>query len=333
MSKSTRKYVKELPILGTGLRYLSGNFIQHRKRKKNTTFFNFKANIKDEKAFQITKLNPQHSLYRDRFCEVKRFFKKSTASMLMHYVLNGTPNTSYYKFRLHKIFKETGVTPERLKKAYEQTAFMYVNRLMLRYHKYELGERILAIAKKLGLKAGELSVLDYGCGVADPSLYLAFYGAQVCIVDLDDLKFDFAISRFSSRNLQVKSFGAKQTEIPVEVGPQKYDFIIMAELLEHVRNPRKFLEFAIAHLDNCHGVLYDSLGPTYNHSVGGDHLAEAKQSIESSDYTEFHSRHLIPLSRHLDLEGFENFYVKTASDRIETFSPSGSSACFFSQQR
>jgi len=55
--------------------------------------------------------------------------------------------------------------------------------------------------------------------------------------------------------------------------------------------------------------------------------------VESSDCTKFHSRHLIPLSRYLGIEGFENFYIKTASDRIETYSLSGSIACFFSQQR
>lgn len=279
-----KTFLKNLPLAGPLLKYVSGTFIQRKNDKRNATFFSYKNNFRNSEDCGLTKINKKYSLYKDRLYEVKSFFNKSISQMAIHYLVNGTPNTNYYRSKLHHIFEETGLDKEDLKSAYEKAAFMYVNRLMLRYHNYRLGKNILKTLEKLSLEKKQVSILDYGCGVADPSLYLALHGVNITIVDLDDIKLDFAISRFKKRNLNINYYRATQTETPVDIGPQKFDVIIMAEFLEHVRNPRSFLEFAIEHLNNEHGVLFDSLGPTHNHNISGDHLVEAKESMESSDY-------------------------------------------------
>ena len=158
-----------------------------------------------------------------------------------------------------------------------------------------------------------MNVLDYGCGIADPSMYLALNGTNVTIVDLDDDKFDFAVWRFEKRNLAFKSIKVTQTEKPVDLANQKYDFIIMAEFLEHVRNPRLFLEFALEHLNDQHGILYDSLGPSHNHGVGGDHLKEAKDLMIHSDYSSFFNKALSPLNAMFNTDEFKHFYIKSAA--------------------
>jgi len=90
---------------------------------------------------------------------------------------------------------------------------------------------------------------------------------------------------------------------------EKYDFIIMAEFLEHVRNPRLFLKFALKHLKKG-GILYDSLGSIHKHGVGSDHLKEAKELMDNSDYQRFHESNLIPLNDYLNTKEYNYFYIK-----------------------
>jgi 2-polyprenyl-3-methyl-5-hydroxy-6-metoxy-1,4-benzoquinol methylase len=309
-----KHFLKRIPLIGLILRYVAGNFVQRSTGKKNATFFSYRRNLEESNDYEITKINKGNSLYKDRFCEVKDFFESSLLQMTVHFLVNGTPNTSYYRFRLHRMFERTGLNEEKLKIAYERAAFMYTNRLMLRYHNYRVGVLILEIGDRLSLDKGKIEVLDYGCGVADPSLYLALSGVTVTIVDLDDRKFDFAIRRFQKRNLRVNSIRATQTEEPIDLGGKKFDVIIMAEFLEHVRNPRLFLEFAVEHLHDQHGILYDSLGSSHNHGIAGDHLKEAKEVIAHSDYSIAFKKMLCPLNTVFDRGEFEHFYMKRAVD-------------------
>lgn len=319
MVTAFKYFLNRIPLIGTFLKYGAGNFIQRRNDKKNTTFFNYNKNIKDSREYDITKVHKTNSLYKDRFYEVTNFFNKNLFQMAIHYLVNGTPNTSYYKFRLQQIFERMGLNEDKLKLAYEKAAFMYTNRLMLRYHNYRVGVLILEIANRLSLDKDKIDVLDYGCGVADPSLYLALSGVTVTIVDLDDKKLDFAIWRFKKRNLRVNSIRAAQTEKPIDLGNKKYDIIIMAEFMEHVRNPRLFLEFAVKHLHDRHGILYDSLGPIHNHGVAGDHLKEAKEIVAHSDYPLFFKKMLSPLNAIFDTDEFEHFYMKQPVNSRQSF--------------
>lgn len=297
-----------MPFIGTVLKYISWNFFQDQTGKRNTTFFNFEGNFRGGKQFRMMQIVKNNTLYKDRFDEVRSFYQKNVGKMLLHFMINGTPNTKYYKQRLLRNFNETDLSKQHLKYVYEKAAFMYANRLMLRYHNYGLGKKILSLVKTLGLKKEQLQVLDYGCGVADASLYLAFHGIDVTIVDLDDSKFKFALSRFTRRNLNVHFCGASQTDLPVSLGKKKYDVIIMSEFLEHVCNPRIFLEFAINHLNDSLGILYDSLGPIHKHEVGGDHLKEAKDQMENTDYQKFHRENLTTVPSKFDVNYYKHFY-------------------------
>jgi len=310
MHLNFNKLIKRLPVISSVAKYSVGNLIQRRNGKRNTTIFRFNANFRNEEGFEFTKYCKDKSLYQDRFNEIRMFFRKSRIQMFLHYLRNGTPNTAYYKYRLDGIFEDVGLDKENLKHAYETAAFVYVNRLMLRYHNYHIGKKVIQIAKQMKLPVNSLRVLDYGCGVSDASLYLALYGMDVTILDLDDEKLDFALKRFTKRNLEIKCIRVDQTEYPANLESEKYDIIIMAEFLEHVRNPRRFLAYALDHLDDFHGIFYDSLGPVHNHGVGGDHLEEAKKLMDKSDYQEYFNNRLVSVNYYLDSTEFDFFYFK-----------------------
>jgi len=296
--------LKNFPVM----KYIFGTIVQH-GAKSNATFFTYKKNFNDNPELNVTKLCQQKGLYEDRFYEMTSFFNLSFFQILWHYLRNGTPNTSYYKDRMEKIFSLHGTGPENLKKSYELASFMYINRLMLRYHNYTIGQKVLRLNDiLLKCKVSDLKVLDYGCGVADPSLLLAIKGANVTIVDLADNKFEFAKSRFSSRHLPFQGFPANQTEDPVDINGT-FNVILMSEFLEHTRSPMRFLKFALYHLEQG-GLFYDSLGATHKHGVGGDHLQEAKVEMDSTDYEEFFKSNFNPVNELLETTVYEHFYIK-----------------------
>lgn len=299
--------IKSIP----GAQYAAGNFIQFHFGKRNTTFFSYRANFENDNDWIIVNIDKNRDLYTDRFFEIKNFYKISLPRLIIHYLRNGTPNTNYYKKRMLRYFDTIGKDKDNLKKSYSAADFMYAQRLMLRYHNYNIGEKAKDILKRISYSSlNEVKVLDYGCGIADPSLFLALYGANVTIVDLDSNKFKFAIERFKRRNLAVHSIASTQTEKPCEILEDlEFDLIIMAEFLEHVRSPRLFLEFSLSRLKTG-GIIYDSLGALHNHGIGGDHLEEAKHEMETTDYAIFHRKKLQPVNEILNEEYFNHFYVK-----------------------
>ena len=300
---ATKRVVKRLPMFD----YCIGTLIQ--RGKPNSTFFNHRENLADAPELECTKILSERTLYADRLQEVQSFYGVSRVRLLAHYLRNGTPNTNYYRQRLEDIFDSHGTDADRLKLSYERASFMYVNRLMLRYHHYRLGLQAQAIVKELtDRKPSELRVLDYGCGVADPSLFLALQGAQVTLVDLADPKFDFTRSRFRARGLHHVAIAAEQTEEPVPI-EGVFDVVLMAEFLEHVRSPRRFLEYALDHLAQD-GVFYDSLGPVFRHNVGGQHLREAKAELSETDYEDFFGRNLQAVNDLLGKMDYPHFYVR-----------------------
>jgi 2-polyprenyl-3-methyl-5-hydroxy-6-metoxy-1,4-benzoquinol methylase len=273
----------------------------------------FRRRLRDEAWCAITKRDPKKTLYADRYAEVHEYFGLSTAQTIRHYLANGMPHTTHYRRRLIGIFDRLGVGEAELKGVYEQASFMYVNRLMLKYHRFRLGRSILELARDLGLEPGELRVLDYGCGVGDTSLFLASHGASVTLVDLDDEKFRFTLKRFENRGLKAHGVAATQTEEPVALGRAPFHFIIMSQFLEHVRSPRLFLEFALDRLEARCGILFDNNGPVYTHEAGGDHLRETEEAMRKTHYTEFHNASLTALNEHLSRDDLKDFYIKRAT--------------------
>ena len=303
MNDLIKKQLKKVP----GVHYMYGNFVQH--GKINATVFTYKANFKERPEFEITKIDPERSLYLDRKQEMMSFFDISESQLFWHFLRNGTPNTNYYRQRLERFFEIYGTDEASLKKAYESASFMYTCRCLLRYHQYSMGLKVIEICDKVsGKHASGLKLLDYGCGVADPSLYLALHGANAVVVDLADKKFEFAKSRFKIRNLPVKAIEVHETEDPIDL-EGSYDVILMAEFLEHVRRPRCFLEFALEHLVDG-GLFYDSVGTNYHHGAGGQHLLEAESEMNDPDYRAYFQHHFQPVNEILKSDQFDHFYIK-----------------------
>ncbi len=292
--------------------YLRGTLVESGWR--NSSVFRFKGNMNDRDSaeLEITKIDRNNSLFRDRTEELQQFFGIGTPRLMLHYLRNGTPNTRFYRHRMELPFSKFGTDANSLKKIYEATAFMQSNRYMLTYAKYRIGQDFLKIAERLNMSSKGINVLDYGCGMADPSLLLALHGANVTLVDLADSKFEFTEWRFKKRGLNVRAVGATETELPVDLGSSKYDLVIMCEVLEHVRNPRLFLQFGIDHLESG-GVLFESLGKTHQHGVGGSHLVEAKDLLDTTDYGEYHEAQLESVNEHFKTSEHTNFYFKRDS--------------------
>lgn len=259
------------------LHYIVKTMIPRRAYKKNSTIWI--NNISDEYGW--TKINKRLSLYRDRKRELMAFFEKSKLDMLLHFIRYGTPNTTYYKYMLEKDFEKIGLEKGALKLAYEKLSFRYACRLMLRYHMYNKAVKMMKTVGNVD------SILDYACGVADTSIVFSKHCKNLTIVDLDDKKFEFAKWRLRRRDIKFKSYAATDTESPVELGERKYDLIVMAEFLEHVRDPEMFLKFAHKHIKTG-GFLFDPCGADDSHHSGGDHLKEAASVLRSKEYQNLH---------------------------------------------
>lgn len=94
-------------------------------------------------------------------------------------------------------------------------------------------------AVSLRLGKSSLSVLDYGCGTGDHVTYpLACLGHRVLGVDFHD-----ASVREASRRYQLPALSFRTAEIEdlVKEG-ERFDLVVCSEVLEHLHEPRPFLE-------------------------------------------------------------------------------------------
>jgi 2-polyprenyl-3-methyl-5-hydroxy-6-metoxy-1,4-benzoquinol methylase len=188
--------------------------------------------------------------------------------------------------------------PQELLEMYDKTSFYDINRMMIAYHRYDIANDYLDITEK---HLSNISLLDYGCGVGDPGVYLGSKGADVTIVDIGE-KLDFASWRLQKRDIEHTSIKVQDTENPVET-ESEFNLIIMNEFLEHVRNPKIFLQMAIDNLSSG-DIFYDAFGREYTHTVNYQHLKEAKRIAESNEYKQLHKQNFNRI-------GKSNFYEKT----------------------
>jgi cyclopropane fatty-acyl-phospholipid synthase-like methyltransferase len=229
----------------------------------------------------------------DRYSELINFYDYSHSVFGWYYLKHGAPNSRYFKKHGQRLERkyffppETSPSPEQLLEGYQNIHFYVSNRLLLGYHRYDIAQRCRDLIQEDDLS--NTSVLDYGCGVTDPGVYLGQSGANVTIVDLDTRYFNLAIWRLEQRGIDHEAIRAEQTERPVDIS-EKFDCIIMSEFLEHVRNPRPFLELAVEQLVDD-GIFYDPVGREYTHTVSTQHLKEAKTVVESEEYQRFHEGH------------------------------------------
>lgn len=283
---------------GTVELYLAGINKISSSRVGKHPIFNFVTGLQylvepDRPFVDRTKLYGNQFWY-DRFLELKRFYNRPKRKFLNFYFRNGLPNTDYFQQNASELNQEyfgkpgSSPSPDDMLNGYRAIHFYAANRLMLGYHQYNLGSQFLDLIDRES--AERLSVLDYGCGVSDPGILLGLEGADITIVDLDTKLLDFAEWRLRQRGIEYIAQRAHQTEEPVQLQPDTYDFVIMSEFLEHTRNPTPFLRAAIQALKPG-GVLYDPVGRQYTHTVTEQHLAEARDVVESEDYKRIHREH------------------------------------------
>jgi 2-polyprenyl-3-methyl-5-hydroxy-6-metoxy-1,4-benzoquinol methylase len=117
------------------------------------------------------------------------------------------------------------------------------------------------------------NVLDYGCGAADPALYLRSQGCHLTICDVEGGNLDAALKRFELRHLGVSAVGAT-AENPVPSFSTEFDIIIALEVLEHIRYPVRFLQTMWDSLVDG-GILMLGSFPFKGTNTSGDHLEEA----------------------------------------------------------
>ena len=132
--------IARIPVLSTLLTYAWSVWIPFHGSSINSTIYSFRVPFKSSGARYIsTQLSPRHGLWSDRVSEVLECFGISRPRMIAHFLINGTPNTDFYKRRLHRKFESSGTDATQLLETYRSTAFMYSMRLMLRGTGYGIG--------------------------------------------------------------------------------------------------------------------------------------------------------------------------------------------------
>lgn len=308
--KIVKKYNRDgfIPLISSGWKYGHSRIIDKLSYIPILHYLIICTKIREPSPDYVddTRLYNKHFWF-DRFLEIKNFYGKNYYDFSSFYAQNGFPHRSKFVKRIVENSDDVGFgppeyspPPEELLEMYDKTSFYDVNRMMIAYHRYNIANEYVEIIKKNDLSG--FSILDYGCGVGDPDIYLGLKEADITIVDIGE-KLDFASWRLEQREIEHTDIKARQTEEPVELR-SNFDLIIMNEFLEHVRNPKVFLQTAIDKLPPG-GILYDAFGREYTHTVNYQHLKEAKQVAESEEYKQLHRRNFDKMEK-------PNFYKRSS---------------------
>ena len=86
------------------------------------------------------------------------------------------------------------------------------------------------------------SILDLGCAEGELSIYLAEKGHSVTAADISKKQLDSVIKKSNDKNLNIDVINV---DIQNDIAPfhqNKYDYIFMMDVIEHLMNPIKSLE-------------------------------------------------------------------------------------------
>lgn len=235
------------------------------------------------------------SIYGDRFRELRMFWGGTRLQYLALFVRDGWPFTARQKRSLLRRFNGR-TSPDRLTKAYADSAFHYTMFHMLSMHR---GEWLLPFLPDLrshfGARKGR--ILDYGCGVSDMGLLLGKEGHEITLVDLANRKLEFAQWRYRARGLECKALSVADTERLPALPPNTYDVVIATEILEHVRDPLAALRTLRQSL-KANGLFFCSMGLGFDRDVEGDHLAESVRIGNGPEYRRYFSENFRLIADH-----------------------------------
>jgi SAM-dependent methyltransferase len=170
---------------------------------------------------------------------------------------------------MEKFEKNKNNTADLFKIIQEQHSQYFARKMLL-----PTFQDLLRIKALLGkrLEDSKLRILDYGCGGADCSLYLATYGHDITLCDVGGM-LDKAQQRFAIRGFPVESIYAEaEASVPPLEG--QWDLVLAIEVLEHIFNPFELLEL-IDRVCAPGGIILLGSFPFVATNAYGDHVASA----------------------------------------------------------
>lgn len=250
-----------------------------------------------------TRLHDRLPLFIDRQLEFMTFWNLNLIKLVRFYCINGYPGQEKYKKAIQQVFEESKSDNDQLHKAYVSTELHYTLQLMVEYERFSMIIPYLDILTDYFCgNWSNVTVVDYGCGASDIGILLAKLGAKVIIVDLNGKRSKFAEWRYLIRGLTVACREVNSMDEYAEFGEGSIDLFIVTEVFEHVRNPMRLLQIIATSLRSG-GILFDSMGGKFDRDIVGDHLIEAIEIGNSTEYKKYYAENFkhFEIVQHEDL--------------------------------
>jgi SAM-dependent methyltransferase len=135
-------------------------------------------------------------------------------------------------------------------------------------------------------------VLEIGCGEGGNIVPFLEIGCRVTGIDLSDSKIENARLFFESHPLK-HNLSLWVKDIYLVDDPQRYDIIVMRDVIEHIPNQEKFMGF-VKHFLKPDGVIFFGFPPWYMPFGGHQQVCDSKLS-------KLPWIHLFPMSVYLGL--------------------------------
>lgn len=208
-------------------------------------------------------------IYLDRLLEFKKYFNLKWCDVVGIFKENGFPTEKEFRRSIVSHF-ESGLKTKTVDQLYKEVSMLYSFRLMMGFQGSYFVDEFTSGVDYLQHDQHILYSLEYGCGVADYSLYLGAKKHYVSILDLDDEKLLFAENRLRSRGVSFEKIVVNNSDTVPMVDAAKYNIVVATEVMNFVKDPILVLECIIKSLKKG-GFLFATQGvPDGTQSNDGD---------------------------------------------------------------